>query len=235
MKRLLALLAFHAKLAALAGFFVLNDSGADGDGDTGGAAGGGNSGGPSAGQIAAAEARAAAKAKTDAEQAIAEQLGVPVAEAKAILDRQRAAEEATLTDAQLKAKQAEEALARATEAETAANQIRHEAAVTAALVASGIADDAAELVPLVKVDEGATPDVIAAAVTDLKKRRPGLFATAGSPASHDTSANGAGNQGGGSTQTAKERAAAAFAQRRNTTGLQVVRPAGQNEPDNITA
>lgn len=159
---------------------------------------------------AADVASAVAKAKAETEAAFAESLGMSAGEAKKKLDALNAAEEAAMTEIQRKEKLATETLAAAEAAKSAAEARVHEVNVTAALKAAGAPGKAAAMldVPL-----GADDDVINAAVAELKKEMPGLFAASGvSGKTNSDNPRPPVNTGGGVT-SASDRARKMFEQR----------------------
>lgn len=212
------LISFNTMLAALIGLLMFNDAG-DGKTDP-----------PppppaddTAKRIAAAEARAAAAAKAEADKAAAETLGMSVEDAKKLLDAKAEADKAAMTEAERMQTEAAEAMAAAQKAQAVAASQLHAAQVTTALAAAGITEAPEDLVPLVKVDEGATAEQITAAVAALAEARPGLFADSGGPAAdHSTGGNGPASQRNNDNMTAREKAAAMRKAREGRSRFRVV-------------
>lgn len=140
-------------------------------------------------------AREKDQGRREATQQVTELLGCTPEEAKAILDRAREADRATMTEAERKLAEANEKEAAAATKLSKAAEKAKEATIKAALVAEGVPKDRlARVVKLVEV-EGDEPsdDDVEAAVTALKGEMPELFgepATSGTtrpPASNPTS------------------------------------------------
>lgn len=137
-------------------------------------------------EVSRIAAREKEQGRRAAEQALADQLGMPIAEAKAILDRQRETEEAAKTDAQ-REKDRAAAERQAAENEKAAAKLEtHNARVERAFLREGIDldtlkdEERARIARLVSVEPGATFDEVLSDVKSVKAGFPGLFAgTAG--------------------------------------------------------
>lgn len=230
-------LRFLASLTALLGALVLEDGGGDG-GDAGGSSGSSGDGdGPATGTDGgrvdtAALAAATAQGKSAAADEIAELLGMTPAEAKKLIDEKTAADKAAMSEVERKQAEADEKLAAAAKAKAEAEQTRDSATITAALAAAGVTNAPDQLVPLVQISGDVTAETAAAAVEELKKARPGLFDTAGTgtKVDHSTGRSGAGSSG--AAMSAKERAAAAFAARKNHRGLTVIGGGGNDDGKN---
>ncbi len=130
--------------------------------------------------------------KRATEEAIAKQLGVPVEEAKRMIEAAKAADDKDKSEAQLAREKADREAADSTAEKTAAAKERHEASVERALVRSikvptdvkpededeWIDKKVARLVRLVDVEVGADAAAIKAAVDALRKDEPLLFGSA---------------------------------------------------------
>lgn len=118
-----------------------------------------------------------------AERALSDELGMPIAEAKALLQAARDREDAEKTEAQ-KAKDAAEAAKREAQQEKdAAARERHNASVERALIRAGIApDDQGKLdrvARMVTVEVGASAEDIGDDVKTIREGFPELFAASG--------------------------------------------------------
>jgi hypothetical protein len=121
--------------------------------------------------------------KRQTEEAIAKQLGVPIEEAKRIIEAANAASDKDKTEAQLAREKADRETAAAEESKTVAAKERHDAAVERALLRAlpkDLDDDAldkklARITRLLDVEVGADAAAITKAVADLKKDEPLLF------------------------------------------------------------
>lgn len=130
-------------------------------------------------------AREKAQGRKAAEQALSEQLGVPVTEAAQIIKAHRDRTEADKSEIQRAAEARQQAEQDAATARAEAAQIRHTAAVERALLTAGVAlpEDGADetlagVAGLVAAEPGADAATINAAVATLKGRLPGLFGRA---------------------------------------------------------
>lgn len=130
-----------------------------------------------------AQGRAAGKA--EAEQALADMLGVPIEEAKAIIAERKTAEDAKKSDADKDREKASKVLADAEKAKADATLETHAARVERALVREGfVTDDTDEgkkkfdrVQRLVTVAVGATLEDVLADVQSVKADFPELFGT----------------------------------------------------------
>lgn len=180
-------------LGVLAGLMFANS---DGGGTGDGAAGSGEGGtatppaappAPAADTVSKAEAErqataAANAAKKAAEQQVADTLGVSVAEAKKLIDAQKATEDAAKSDTQkaLEAATAAQAAAELAKSEAAADRLA--AKVERKLGAAGVDDKAlARAIRLVALDPDADDAAIDAEIEALKTDVPGLFAKVEAP------------------------------------------------------
>lgn len=117
-----------------------------------------------------------------AQRELLEQLGVETLDqAKAVLQREKEAEDARKTEAERLAEQARQDRAQAQADREAARQELLDSRVRAALIASGVEDgeDLGDLVGLVKATSDDDSGTIREKVDALRQRRPGLFTTAG--------------------------------------------------------
>ncbi len=123
---------------------------------------------------------AAANAKTAAEQAIADQLGVTIEEAKKIVADKKAADDATKSEAQKALEAAQTAQAAAEKAKADADRERLAAKVERKLAAAGIPEAAMTRASrLVAVPADADDAAIDVEITALKTEMPALFTTPG--------------------------------------------------------
>lgn len=120
--------------------------------------------------------------KRAAEKAMADALGVTLEEAKAIVERQKQAELAAMSDAERAKAEAETEKAAAVQANAEAQRILTGAKVTAALVASGVPAAKLELVGrMVVVAPDADDAAIQAAVDSIKTTMPEAFTPGATP------------------------------------------------------
>lgn len=180
--------------------FLLDGDAGDGGGggDAGGDdGGGGDSGGGTTGgeggktftqdELNARAGQARAEGRKAAEKTLADQLGVSVEEAKAIIARAKEKDDAEKSDAQKAAEAADAREKVAAEKETAATQRVHDADVRDALRDEGVdKDKLAKVAKLVEVEVGADEATIKAAVAVTKKDFPELFGEAKSGGSPDS-------------------------------------------------
>lgn len=168
--------------------------------------------------------REKASAGRSAATALAEQLGMPLEDAKKALADFAAAQDAAKTQQQRDAEALTAALAEADRAKAEAAGARHVVAIERELVRAGLAlpDDAAErdealtqAAALVAAQPGDDGTAIAAAVKATKRRWPGLFATPQKAGSGDPGPGPRGGSGGGPTglEAGKLAARAAAGQR----------------------
>lgn len=124
--------------------------------------------------------------KRQTEQAIADQLGVPIEEAKKIIEDAKAADDKNKSDATLAREQADRERAAAEAEKTTAAKERQDAAIERALIRAlprDLEDDALDvkvtrLRRLIDVEDGADAEAIKKAVEALKKDEPLLFGVA---------------------------------------------------------
>ena len=178
-----------SSLGVLAASLMFANEGGSGTG-TGSGEGGAppapaGTGTPPAPTITTAEATkaaelAAANAKTAAEQAIAEQLGVTIEEAKKIVADKKAADDATKSEAQKALEAAQTAQAAADVARNEAEAERLAAKIERKLAAAGIPEASmARAGRLIAVSAGADDAAIDAEIAALKTEMPALFTTPG--------------------------------------------------------
>lgn len=123
--------------------------------------------------------REKAAATRAAEQKLATDLGVPLAEAKQILADQQAAQQAAMTEADRKLAQAASETAAAAASTAAAAAATRQANITVALARAGITSArVASLVDLELADGTADEAGIGAAIEAIKADTPALFAPA---------------------------------------------------------
>ncbi len=159
-------------------------------------------------EVDAEIARIATREKTQGRKAaaneFAETLGMSVDDAKRIIGEHQARADADKTEVQraAEARQAAELVAATAQAEAA--QVRHTATVERALLLAGVAlpEDGADealsgVARLVTAEPGADAAAIAAAVTVLKGRFPGLFAKPATGAAGDPGPGPRGQNNGG--------------------------------------
>lgn len=165
------------------------DGGDGGGGDGGGQGGDGDKGGKGSektltqSQVDDIVKGRVGETKRQTEEAIAKTLGVPIEEAKRIIEATRAAEDKEKSEATLAREKADREAKEADEAKAAAAKERHEAAVERALIKAlpkDLDDDAldkkvARIGRLLDVEVGADADTIKKAVEALKKDEPLLF------------------------------------------------------------
>jgi hypothetical protein len=137
---------------------------------------------------------------------LADELGVPLDEAKTLIKAARDKEESEKSDAQKAREAADREKAEAEEAKAGAAKKEHELNVRDALRDAGVTKErVARVATLVVVDVGADEKAIEAAVAATKKEFPELFgeAAGGSPDSDTGGSNGgSGGQGGKSKMSA---------------------------------
>lgn len=133
-------------------------------------------------QVTAAATKAAKeaerRARQNAQQELADALGVPVDQAKAIIAAHNAAEEANATELDKARKAQAEAEARAAQLEAAAAQATATTNATTALVAAGVQPGV--IADAIRLIDTAADD-LSAEVEALKGRLPALFTTAATP------------------------------------------------------
>lgn len=190
-----------------------DDAGGDGGGD-GGSGGDGGGSGNGGRKFTQAELNAAARkdrtrGRNAALQEVAETLGMSVEEAKEFIEKKRADDDSTLSEAEKKLKAAEDRDRKAAEREARAARREREATAVAALAAEGVKferdDDGnlvgkgAKLVKLVTadLDDDADAGVIAAAVDELKVDTPELFTSASGSSGDGDGSGGNGGDGSG--------------------------------------
>lgn len=191
------------------GFFLDGDDGSGGGGE-GGGSGGGNSGGDEGGaggegatktfsqeDVNAAAGAARKEGREAAAKSLADELGVPLDEAKALIKAAREKEDSEKSEAQKAREAADKERAEAEEAKAGAAKKEHELNIREALRDAGVAKERiAKVATLVEVELGADEAAIKTAVEATKKEFPELFGgTSGAPDS-DTGGTG-GSQGRG--------------------------------------
>ncbi len=192
-------------------------TGGDGGGDAGGEGGTGGSGGEKTHTQADLNAAAGAARKDGqaaAEKKLADELGVPLDEAKALIKAAKDQAESEKSDAKKAQEKAEADSKAATDREAAAAKKEHDLNVRDALRDAEVPSDrVARVATLVQVEVGADEATIVKAVEAVKKEFPELFggAAGGSPDSDTGGTGGSGGTGSKSkTQVGYEKAQADF-------------------------
>ena len=129
-------------------------------------------------------AREKGEGRRAAEKALADQLGLPVAEAKKIIDAHNKAQDEKKTEAEREKDKASQAATAAEQAKAEAEQAKHESLIERALLRSGFtADDSDEgqkkltrVRKMITVEVGASFEDVLADVKDVKTDFPALFA-----------------------------------------------------------
>lgn len=163
--------------------------GEGGSGSEGGSSGGGGGSGGEGGddgatrtftqdEVSNIAAREKAQGRQAAENQLAEDLGVPIEEAREIIEQHRQREEAEKTEAQKAREAADREKAEAEQAKAEAARERHDAKVERALLKAGVNPDILErATPSLNLEVGADDAAIKAEIDALKKDVPSFFGT----------------------------------------------------------